>query len=65
MEKKILYDYMKDFAWKSLSWIIKLDTSQSNEKNPFKNEVEPRDCHIQLHKSEKDRHCIIFDIHGH
>lgn len=56
---------MKDFAWKSLSWIIKLDTSQSNEKNPFKNEVEPRDCHIQLHKSEKDRHCIIFHIHGH
>lgn len=46
---------MKDFAWKSLSCIIGVDTSQSNEENPFKNEVEPRDCRIQLHKSERKR----------
>ena len=54
-KKNLICDYMKDFAWKSLSWIIGVDTSQSNEKNPFKNEVEPRDCHIQLHKSERKR----------
>lgn len=66
-EKHLICDYMKDFAWKSLSQIIRVDTSQSIKKNPFKNEVEPSYIsYIYSYVSQKgkDRCCIIFRIYG-